>query len=240
MELQKVLKVLFPGQCVSCGALVEDAHALCGQCWAKTPFIDGVVCDQCGLPLMGEPGGGRPLCDDCMAQPRAWDRGRATLIYEGRARNMVLALKHGDRPDIARTAGRWMASQAVRLAPADAIIVPVPLHWTRLIKRRFNQAALLARSIAEITGQEVLPDGLVRRRRTRTQESRSREARIRNVAGSMIVHPGRAHLLEGRPVLVIDDVFTSGATFTEATGALHAAGVASVSVLALARVALEP
>ncbi len=240
MQLQNVLKILFPGQCVSCGALVEDAHALCGQCWAQTPFIDGVVCDQCGIPLVGESGGGRPLCDECLDVPRVWDRGRATLLYQGRARKLVLSLKHGDRADIAKTAGRWMAVQAARLLPVGGVIVPVPLHWTRLIKRRFNQAALLARAIGEITGHEVMADGLVRHRRTGSQEKRTREGRARNVAGSMIAHPARAHVLEGKRILVVDDVLTSGATFSEATGALLSAGAASVSVLAMARVAMEP
>lgn len=236
MQLQKALKVLFPGQCVSCGALVEDVHALCGTCWAQTPFIDGLVCDQCGVPLMGESGGARPLCDDCMDHPPPWRRGRAALIYDGRARSMVLALKHGDRPDIAKSAARWMAARVPELAPPGAILVPVPLHWTRLLRRRFNQSALLARGIGEITGHEVIADGLARRRRTGSQENRTREERLRNVAGSMIAHPGRVPRLEGQDVLLIDDVMTSGATFAEATQALLAAGVASVSVLALARV----
>jgi ComF family protein len=236
MQLQKALNVLFPGQCVACGDLVEEAHALCGACWSETPFIDGLVCDVCGQPLLGEGDGSRPLCDDCMAHPRAWSRGRAALIYRGRARRMVLALKHGDRPDIAKPAARWMAPRAQELLPPDGLIVPVPLHWTRLLKRRFNQAALLARGIGGITRHEVLADGLARRRRTGSQENRNRDERALNVAGSMIAHPGRTHLLEGRSILVIDDVMTSGATFAEAAKALLAAGAAEVSVLALARV----
>lgn len=236
MQLQNALKVLFPGQCISCGVLVEDAHALCGACWAETPFIEGFVCDQCGAPLVGESAGERPLCDDCMVFPRPWDRGRSVLLYEGRARSLVLSLKYGDRPDMARTVGRWMASRAVELLPPDGFLVPVPLHWTRLLRRRFNQSALLAREIGRITGRRSVSDVLVRSLRTGSQEHRTRDERIRNVAGAMVVHPGRADRIEGRPVLVIDDVMTSGATFAEAARALGAAGAGPVSVLALARV----
>lgn len=236
MQLQKALTVLFPGQCVACGALLEDVHALCAACWADTPFIEGLACDQCGQPLLGESVGERPLCDDCMAWPRPWHRGRAALAYGGRARSMILALKHGDRPDIAKPAARWMAPHAVDLLPDGGVIVPVPLHWTRLLRRRYNQAALLARTLAGITGHVALCDGLARRRRTGSQENRSRHERAQNVAGSMAVLPARKSQVEGRAVLVVDDVLTSGATFAEATSALLASGAASVSVLALARV----
>ncbi len=239
MQLQKALTALFPGQCVSCGELVEGTHALCGACWAETPFIAGLVCDQCGVPMIGETGGGRPLCDDCMAAPGPWKRGRAALRYDGRARAMILGLKHGDRTDIVRPAARWMAERVPDLGLSDPLLVPVPLHWTRLLRRRYNQSALLAQEIGRITGLKVLPDGLARRRRTGTQENRSREERIRNVAGSMIAHPGRVPQLEGREVIVVDDVMTSGATFSEATLALLEAGVTAVSVLALARVVKE-
>lgn len=236
MPLQNAMKILFPGQCVSCGALVEDVHALCGACWAETPFIGGLVCDLCGVPLLGAPGPGAAHCDDCLAMPPPWQRGRAVLLYEGRARTMVLALKHGDRIDVAKPAARWMAAVVPSLLPPGGVIVPVPLHWTRLVARRFNQAALLARGIGALTRHDVLADGLVRARRTGRQENRSRAERHRNVAGSMAIHPNRASQVAGRPVLVVDDVMTSGGTFAEATRALLAAGAGPVSVLALARV----
>ena len=236
MQLQKALSILYPAQCVACGTLVEEAHALCGACWVKTPFIDGLVCDACGVPLLGEAAGARPLCDDCMTAPRPWEKGRAVLVYRDNARRIVLSLKHADRIDLVRPAARWMATRVPALLPADGVIVPVPLHWTRLLTRRFNQAALLARAIGKISEHKVIPDALIRRRRTAVQEHMTREERTRNLDGAMMANPMRVRALAGKPLLLVDDVFTSGATFGEATRAARAAGISSVSVLALARV----
>ncbi|MEM9031580.1 MAG: ComF family protein [Pseudomonadota bacterium] len=240
MQLQNALKVLFPGQCAACGTLVEDAHALCGACWVDTAFIDGLSCDACGLPMIGEAAGARPLCDACLNTPPLWHQGRAVFMYTGQGRRMVLALKHGDRVEIAKPAARWMAARLSVLLPTGGALVPVPLHWTRLVARRFNQAALLANGIGSITGHDVIVDALVRRRRTGSQENRSRDERFGNLSGAMVAHPSRAKQIVGRRIVVVDDVLTSGATLTEATRALLDAGAASVSVLVLARVAKAP
>ena len=239
MFLQKAVSILYPDQCVSCGAMVEGAHALCGACWTATPFLDGLVCDACGLPLLGEAAGDRALCDDCMSDPRPWDKGRAALLYRDNARRLVLALKHGDRLDLARPCGLWLAPHIPKLRPEGGVVVPVPLHWTRLVLRRFNQAALLVHAATSGTGCLAMPDALIRQRRTPSQEHRTKEDRVKNLDGSMVVNPARVEALCGRDVLIVDDVMTSGATFAEATRALRLAGVARVSVLALARVAKD-
>jgi ComF family protein len=161
------------------------------------------------------------------------------LLYRDNARRLVLALKHGDRIHLARPCGAWLASHAEALLGDRGLILPIPLHWTRLVRRRFNQSALLAHAVAKQTGHSVLTDALVRKRRTPSQEQRSRADRMANVAGAMALNPARADDLKGRDVLLLDDVLTSGATFAEATRVLLAAGVGSVSVLALARVAKD-
>ena len=243
MLLQKALSTLYPDQCVSCGAMVEGAHALCGSCWTATPFIDGLVCDACGVPLLGDKADDadaeRPHCDDCMVRPPLWDRGRAAFLYRDNARRMILRLKHGDRIDLARPCGGWLAPLVRELLPPDGVLVPVPLHWTRMVLRRFNQAALLAKAAARETGHMAVPDALLRLKRTPSQENRTREERMVNVGGAMAINPPRAQSIEGRDVLVIDDVMTSGATLTEATRVLREEGASQVSVLALARVAKE-
>lgn len=235
MEMQKVLTLLYPAQCALCRALVEPGGTLCGACWAETPFIDGLVCDACGVPLMGEDGGGRALCDDCIAAPRPWRRGRAALEYHGNARRLVLGLKHGDRQDLVAPSATWMVRAAREIVHPGMRIVPIPLHWYRLFRRRFNQSAALSRHIAHALDLIACPDALIRSRPTPPQ-SGTIDLRSANVADAIHPHPRRSVALAGRDVLLVDDVMTSGATFAAATQACHAAGAQQVSTLALARV----
>lgn len=241
MGMQTVLRLLYPPQCLACSEPVEEAHALCAKCWRDTPFIVGLVCNQCGVPLPGNDDGTgpAPVCDDCLTIARPWGRGRAVMLYRDKGRRLVLGLKHGDRLDLARPAGRWLARAAAPLIADDTLIAPVPLHWTRLVWRRFNQSAVLAAAFASEVKRPCCPDLLIRRHRTPSQDGRDRDGRFRNLDGALAMHPGRAHLAMGRRVLLVDDVMTSGATLAAAAEACLAAGASGIDVVALARVAKE-
>ncbi len=219
--------------------MVESDFGLCATCWRDTPFISGLVCDKCGVPLPGEDSGEKVLCDDCMATARQWAQGRAAMLYRGNGRKLVMALKHGERQELAVPAGGWLARAAAPLLHENTLIAPVPLHWMRLLKRRFNQSALLAQTLARSTRHACCPDLLQRTKRTRSLDGLGREARFAMLADSIRVHPRRRHRIAGRPVLLVDDVMTSGATFGAATEACLRAGASEVCVLALARVAKE-
>lgn len=238
--MQSVLNLAFPPRCMGCGAMVADDFALCGACWRETPFIEGLVCDACGVPLPGEDGGTAEHCDDCLAIARPWDRGRAALVYRDLARKMVLALKHGDRTELARPAARWLMRAGAPLTTPETLLVPVPLHWRRLLRRRFNQAAELAKALARAGGQEWAPDALVRTERTPVLDGLGREARFGAVARSIRPHPRRGARMTGRAVLLVDDVMTTGATLAAAAEAARAAGADRVDALVLARVAKDP
>lgn len=237
MGLQGALQLLYPPQCISCSAPVQSDFGLCADCWRETPFISGLVCDRCGVPLPGQDDGEHATCDDCIAIARPWDRGRAALMYAENGRRLVLALKHGDRMDLARPAAAWMLKAAQPILTPGMIAVPVPLHWMRLFRRRFNQAALLSRNIARAAGLDHCPDALVRRRSTGNQDGKTRDARFANLVDAFAVPRVREGRVRDRDVLLVDDVMTSGATFAAASEALLAAGARSVAVLALARVA---
>ena len=239
MKLQSAVRLLFPPQCVSCGALTDSDFGLCGDCWRDTAFIGGLVCDSCGTPLPGEDDGVAVHCDDCMTIARPWVRGRAALLYQDNGRRMVLGIKHGDRTDLARAAGGWMATTAAPLVQPDTVIVPVPLHWTRLLRRRYNQSALLAHWVATVVKCPVCPDALIRKTRTKPLEGHSRDARFAALQGAIAPHPGRLAQIKGRPILLVDDVMTTGATLAACTEALVAAGAGPVCVLLLARVAKD-
>lgn len=219
--------------------MTASDFGLCGPCWQDTPFIGGTVCASCGLPLPGEGDGYRVECDDCMRQPRNWDDGRAALLYQGNARSLVLALKHGDRPELAKPAAVWMAQAGKALFRSGMLIAPVPLHWSRMLKRRYNQSALLSHALGRKTGISVCPDLLVRKVRTSALEGKTAGQRADILQDSIVAHPRRYRELAGRQVLLVDDVMTSGATLTACTNACLKAGAAHISVLVLARVAKD-
>ena len=237
--LQTAVSLIYPPRCLGCGGLVDADFGLCGTCWRDTGFIGGTVCDACGVPL---PGGGdvaSPHCDACLATPRPWAQGRTALLYRDMGRRLVLALKHGGRQEIARPGARWMAQAAQGLLPDTALIAPVPLHWRRLLKRRYNQSALLAKALSAETGRSWCPDLLQRVRHTPSLDGLGRAERYSVLQEAIAVHPRRRHRIIMRPVILVDDVFTSGATLTACTKACLAAGSGPVFVLALARVAKE-
>ncbi len=178
-------------------------------------------------------------CDDCLAQPRAWNRGRAALIYRDTGRKLVLALKHGDRQEIAQPAGLWLARVAKDILTPNTLIAPVPLHWQRMIKRRYNQSALLSRALSQQVDRPWCPDLLQRFRRTRSLDGMGTEDRIKAVDQAIRVHPRRHLRLIGRPVLIVDDVMTSGATLTACALACKEAGSGPVNVVTLARAVKE-
>ena len=238
--LGAVRRALYPPACVACGALTDSEFALCGSCWREAGFLAGaLVCDGCGVPLPGQDAG--PVhCDDCLRRPRPWTRGRAALPYRGTGRTLVLALKHADRTDLAKPLGAWLAVAARPLVLPGQALVPVALHWTRLARRRHNQAQLLAREAARHLGLPVLPDALVRRRPTKSLGHGSRDARAKSLEGAIVPHPRRGAALAGRPVLLVDDVMTSGATLSACAEAALAAGATEVRIVVLARALLEP
>lgn len=239
-KIQTAIRLIYPSRCISCGDQVEGDFGLCGICWRDTPFVGGVVCEMCGTPLPGPPDDGEPVtCDACLKTPRIWGQGRTTLLYRDNARRLVLRLKHGDRQELVRPAGRWMAKTAAPLVRPNMIVTPVPLHWSRLLRRRYNQAALLAREVAEELGLGFCPDLLVRPKVRGNMGGLSFEERFAKMQGAIRPHERRRKRLAARPVLLVDDVMTSGATLGSAARACFEAEATEVNVLTLARVAKD-
>lgn len=236
--MQTLVQLVYPPRCLACGGLVETDFGLCGACWRDTPFISGLACDLCGVPLPGQSERAE-ICDDCLTIARPWQHGRAALVYRDRGRRMVLALKHGDRHDIARPAARWMARACRDLVRDDTLLVPVPLHVKRHLRRRYNQSALLAEGLAAELGCDWIPDALQRPHPTPSLDGRSRQERFETLDGRIRVSERSAPRIAGRPVLIVDDVMTTGATLSAASEACLAAGASQICVCVLARAAKD-
>lgn len=226
--------LMLPHQCVLCRRFAETT-GLCAACWDGLAPIAAPICARCGLPLGHTLAD--PLCAACWAKPPKLAAIRGCFHYGGSVRDLVLAFKHGDRLQLTPFLTGLMTRLFLSLAQDDPLVVPVPLHRRRFYRRRYNQAAELARHLCATAGCGLFaPQSLVRRRATRSQGGLSRSQRRRNVAGAFAVPPAAITHLQGRPVLLVDDVMTTGATLTEAATRLQAAGSGAVSALVLARV----
>jgi ComF family protein len=238
---RSILDLLVPPQCICCDAPVEAHGRLCAVCFCQTNFITDPCCTRCGIPFAAAAQGhtqdeATALCRSCLASPPQFGRARAPLRYDDRGRRLILPLKHADRPELAAVLAPHMARAGASLLRQADLLVPVPLHRRRLLRRRYNQAALLATAVGRIAGVPTLLDGLVRRRATVSLDAKSAAERAAAVRDAFALRPTRTGLLAGRSVVLIDDVMTSGATANACAAVLLAGGARSVDVLVAARV----
>jgi len=232
--LQKLIESLYPPLCLGCSTEIST-DGFCGACWQETHFINGLVCDACGTPLLGD-ANTTAYCDTCLNEPPSWQRGRAAAIYNGGAAKSVMALKYADRWDLAKPLAKFMLATDPSVLETD-LVAPVPLHWSRLLRRKYNQAALLSQTISDTLDKPHIPDLLVRRKRTTIQKSMDREQRFDNLKDAFDLNARFGRRVQGKSVLLIDDVMTTGATLSACAKALKAAGSGDVNVLVFARVA---
>jgi ComF family protein len=229
------LDLALPPHCLTCDTVVEAPGRLCAVCFRKTAFITEPCCDRCGMPFRRFSRGTIRICAACVADPPPWTRARAALRYDDQARRLLLPLKYADRVEIAPALARHMVRAGRPVLGSADLLVPVPLHRRRLLARRYNQSALLARRIGQLAGCAVCVDALRRTTPTSPLIAKSREEREAAVRDAFVVNPVRAKLLAGRRIVLVDDVLTTGATARACTGVLLAAGVARVDLLVAAR-----
>ena len=231
----RLLDLVLPPRCLTCGAVVARQGALCAPCWSHVTFLGPPCCARCGRPFEID-GGPDAWCAACLARPPAFDRARAVFAYDDWSRDLVLAFKHGDRTQGAATFGQWLYRAGAEMAAAADLVAPVPLHRWRLLRRRYNQSALLAQALSRVADIPVIPDLVLRTRATPSQGGRNPTERRRNVRDAFAVHGRHAKRVAGSRVLLVDDVLTTGATVNECTRTLLKAGATAVDVLTLARV----
>ena len=231
--LKPVLDFALPPRCPGCGAVTEAPHRFCLGCWSELRFLGEPCCSRCALPFEYE-SGPDVECGACLAEPPAFDRLRAAVVYGDISRKVALKLKYGGRPGIAETMARFMERHLA--AVPGTIVAPVPLHRWRIWRRGYNQSALVATSLAQRAGLETRLDLIRRVRRTPPLRGMGPRERRETVRGAFRIEARHKEALKGRPVLLVDDVYTSGATANACAGALRRAGAARIEVLCWARV----
>ncbi|WP_374547467.1 ComF family protein [Rhodoblastus sp.] len=234
------LDLLYPPSCLACRRAISQQGGLCPACWTAMRFIERPYCERLGTPFEIDlaPGeSGRMVSPAALADPPVFRRARAVARYEeGPARQLVHRLKYGDRGELAGPMGRWMARAGEELLREADLLVPIPLHWTRLARRRFNQSAALALAISGVSAVPADMDLLTRVKPTPPQVGLTRRQRAQNIQGAFVVAPARRIEAEGRRIVLVDDVMTSGATLNAAARVLLRAGAQSVDALVFARV----
>ncbi len=228
-----IVDFALPPRCAGCGTIVPDTLTLCAGCWGDLIFLTGNGCERCGVPL-DVPNG---LCAPCLAEAPDHDGASAAVAYGDVSRTIILKLKHGRKIGLASLVAKLMISALPKTG--HWLIVPVPLHPLRMWLRGFNQSALIATEIARLSGWAHVPDALIRKKRTPMLGGRGAVERRRLLAGSIAVSARRKPQLEHKNILLIDDVYTSGATANACARVLKRAGAAEVRVACWARVLLD-
>ena len=230
----RVLDAVLPPRCLACGDPVDRQGGVCPACWRGLTYIAPPFCERCGLPFEVDALIGAE-CGACMMRPPPFARARSVLVYDDASRRLVAGLKYGDQTYAAGAYGAWLARAGADLLAGASFAAPVPLHRWRLLRRRYNHAALLGDALRRACGVPYHPDLLVRHRATVPQVGLSGEARHRNVTGAFRIRNKHQAMVRDARIILIDDVITTGATLTECARVLLRGGAARVDVLTLAR-----
>ena len=233
--IDQAIDFVLPPRCIISGEEVDQHGTVSPESWASLRFISKPFCSCCGFPFeffSGED----TLCASCLQTAPYFRKARAALFYDDASKPMILSFKHGDQLHAAECFRPWLLTAGHDLLQEADIIVPVPLHPLRLMKRRYNQAAIIANMLSKETDIPYIADLLQRKRVTQSQGHKNKEQRRKNVRGAFVVSPKYSETVQGKKILLIDDVFTSGATVNECARILKKSSACQVDVLTLARV----
>ena len=241
--LRSAENLLFPPVCMHCDFTVHKSGLLCPECWSQIDHIEKPLCAVLGIPFSYDLGEGA-LSAEAIANPPSYDSVRSVVHYNNVAKSLVHALKFSDRIDLAPWLAKWMVNWCRRTEPglldSELLVIPVPLHRRRLLSRRFNQSAELARHFCRLADLRFRPDILQRTKSTRQQAGLPAKQRKRNVSSAFQVSKSAKPTLHGAHILLVDDVFTTGATLEACAKALKRAGASDVRCITFARVARDP
>ena len=236
--INNILNFIFPPQCYVCGKFLHGEDGLCFECLSKINFITKPRCYCCGRPFefkLSTNRGNREqdlLCPKCLIKKHKFDRCISTVRYDDTSKQLILPLKHADKTQLAKFIGKIMFIAGREFLQKTDIIIPVPIHYTRLIKRKYNQAGLIANHISKLSGKPTLHRTLVRTIATKSQGHMNLKQRRANIAGAFTIH--NKENITNKNILLIDDVYTTGSTVDECAKVLKKFGAKKVYVLTFA------
>lgn len=233
--LKTVIDFILPPRCIVTGDIVDNQGMLSPKAWTALTFISDPQCQKCGVPFEFDVGNSLSTCVKCLDKPPTYHQARSALVYDDASRDLVLAFKHGDKTHYITGFLPWLKRAGQDLIKVSDIVMPVPLHQVRLIQRRYNQAGIIAKYLAKDCDKTLMLDGLERVRSTPPQGFMNATERQKNVRRAFAVRLKHRMAIQGRTILLIDDVLTTGATIEECTQTLMAAGAKAVNVLTLTR-----
>ncbi len=238
MKLPRILKAvkdyIFPNACLSCRNLIDENAFLCLDCWKETELIGQNICNKCGDPLEFEIEN-ELICGRCIRQMPIFNKSVSVFIFKGVTKEIIHKFKYEDQLHIAKKMVKLMLLKGQNLIEDSEIIAPVPMHFFKVLKRNYNQSAILAREIAENTDLSYVGDLLVKTKNTKPQFSLKYNERMQNLKDSFKTQHKYLDLIKGKNILLIDDVTTTGATLNSCAKTLLDSGCKSVNVITLAK-----
>ena len=234
----KAVDFLLPPLCPITGDIVDKIGMISPEFWHELSFINDPYCARCGSPFSFD--SGDATCGACLDHPPVYNQGRSALAYNDASRDMILKFKHGDQLHAVKAFTPWLLQSGKSLIDEADIIIPVPLHRMRILKRRYNQADIIARDLMRHYPEKTyIPDALLRVRNTQSQGHKKFEERKKNIRNAFEIHPEKSANIDNKNILIIDDVYTTGATLNECAQTLLDGGASTVNVLTVARVVKE-
>lgn len=231
---KRILDIILPPHCLLCKNTVEENGSLCSSCWSDMDFISKTSCSICSTPFEFDVGEDS-LCASCIKERPIYDRSKTVFIYNDKSRKLITGFKYEDKIHAAKSFAKWLFTTGKDLVEESDLIIPVPLHRIRLFTRRYNQSSLIAAELAKQVYLPVAHDVLIRKKNNKPQASLPRNQRLKNVIGAFAVKEKCKNLIEGKNILLIDDVMTTSATVSECAKVLKKNGAAKVNILTLAK-----
>lgn len=226
--VKQILNFLLPPHCPICHARLQDEFLLCGPCFSGLKFINNHICSLCGREILSG-----KMCGECLRKSPKFDKCLSVFQYNTTIKSLILPFKHADHQELAPLFVKWLILKGKPLIEECDVLIPVPLHARRLFKRKYNQSALLAQKLAQHFKKEYQPLVLKRKRNTPSQGHLNKQKRQENIRGAFYV--ATPEKIQGKKILLIDDVYTTGATLNECAKVLKKAKVQKVYCLTLCR-----